>query len=56
MSEFILDETDGQILTITLNRPQDGNALNDTGIGELAALLQGAAAVAPPLEGTGSES
>lgn len=43
MSEFILDETDGNILTITLNRPNEGNALNDTGIAELAALLQGAA-------------
>ena len=44
MSEFMLDECDGKILTITLNRPADGNALNDTGIGELTALLQGAAA------------
>ena len=42
MSEFIRDETDGKILTITLNRPDEGNALNDTGIGELTALLQGA--------------
>jgi enoyl-CoA hydratase/carnithine racemase len=42
LSEFIKDETDGNILTITLNRPEVGNALNDTGIGELAALLQGA--------------
>jgi enoyl-CoA hydratase/carnithine racemase len=42
MSEFITDETDGKILTITLNRPEEGNALNDTGIGELAALLQNA--------------
>ena len=42
MSEFIKDETDGKILTITLNRPEEGNALNDTGIGELAALLQSA--------------
>ena len=38
----MLDETDGKILTITLNRPADGNALNDTGIGELTALLQNA--------------
>jgi enoyl-CoA hydratase len=44
VSEFIKDETDGKILTITLNRPAEGNALNDTGIAELAALLQGAAA------------
>ena len=42
MSEFMLDETDGKVLTITLNRPADGNALNDTGIGELTALLQNA--------------
>jgi enoyl-CoA hydratase len=43
VSEFILDQTDANILTLTLNRPDEGNALNDTGIGELAALLQGAA-------------
>ena len=42
MSEFIKEETDGKILTITLNRPEEGNALNDTGIGELAAALQSA--------------
>lgn len=42
MSEFIKDETDGKILTVTLNRPEDGNALNDTGIGELTALLRNA--------------
>ncbi|HYM18457.1 MAG TPA: enoyl-CoA hydratase/isomerase family protein [Micropepsaceae bacterium] len=40
----ILDHCDGNLLTITLNRPDEGNGLNDTGIGELAALLQGAAA------------
>jgi enoyl-CoA hydratase len=44
VSEFIKDETDGKILTITLNRPAEGNALNDTAIAELAALLQGAVA------------
>ena len=43
MSEFIRDEIDRQILTLTLNRPNEGNGLNDTGISELAALLQGAA-------------
>jgi enoyl-CoA hydratase len=42
LSEFMLDETDGKVLTITLNRPADGNALNDTGISELTALLQNA--------------
>lgn len=42
MSEDILSEFDGSILTITLNRPNEGNGLNDTGIGELAQLLQSA--------------
>ena len=42
MSEDILDQCDGNILTITLNRPEQGNALNDTGIAQLASLLQGA--------------
>ena len=57
MSEFILDETDGKILTITLNRPNEGNALNDTGIAELASLLQGAAQRARMvvLKGAGSD-
>jgi enoyl-CoA hydratase len=44
LSEDILDQCDGNILTITLNRPDEGNALNDTGIAHLTALLQGAAA------------
>ena len=44
MSEDILDTTDGNVLTITLNRPDDGNGLNDAGIAQLTALLQGAAA------------
>jgi enoyl-CoA hydratase len=43
LSEDILDQCDGNILTITLNRPDQGNALNDTGIAQLASLLQGAA-------------
>ena len=34
---------DGNLLTITLNRPEHGNGLNDAAIGQLAALLQGAA-------------
>jgi enoyl-CoA hydratase len=42
LSEDILDQCDGNILTITLNRPDQGNALNDTGIAQLASLLQGA--------------
>jgi enoyl-CoA hydratase len=42
LSEDILDQCDGNILTITLNRPDQGNALNDTGIAHLAGLLQGA--------------
>ena len=43
MSEDILDQCDDNLLTITLNRPDQGNGLNDTGIAYLAALLQGAA-------------
>jgi enoyl-CoA hydratase len=43
LSEDILDQCDGNILTITLNRPDQGNALNDTGIAHLGTLLQGAA-------------
>jgi enoyl-CoA hydratase len=42
LSEDILDQCDSNILTITLNRPDQGNALNDTGIAHLAGLLQGA--------------
>jgi enoyl-CoA hydratase len=44
MSDEILDHTDGNLLTITLNRPEHCNGLNDTGIAQLTALLQGAAA------------
>jgi enoyl-CoA hydratase len=44
VSEDILDQCDGNTLTITLNNPEHGNALNDTGIGHLTSLLQGAAA------------
>ena len=44
MSEDILDHCDGSLLTITLNRAEHGNGLNDTGIAQLTALLQGAAA------------
>jgi enoyl-CoA hydratase len=44
MSEDILDQCDGNLLTITLNRPEHGNGLNDAGIAQLSALLQGAAA------------
>jgi enoyl-CoA hydratase len=44
VSQDILDQCDGGLLTITLNRPEQGNGLNDTGIAELTALLQGAAA------------
>lgn len=43
MSEDIVDHCDGNLLTITLNRPEHGNGLNDTGIAQLASLLQGAA-------------
>ena len=44
MSEEILDHCDGNLLTITLTRPEHGNGLNDTGIAQLISLLQGAAA------------
>lgn len=44
MSEDILDQCDGSFLTITLNRPEQGNGLTDAGIAELTTLLQGAAA------------
>ena len=40
----ILDQCEGDLLTITLNRPEHGNGLNDTGIAQLTTLLQGAAA------------
>jgi len=42
VSEDILDQCDGNILTIILNRPEQGNGLNDTGIAQLTGLLQGA--------------
>jgi enoyl-CoA hydratase len=44
LSEDILDHCDGNLLTITLNRPEIGNGLNDAGIAQLTSLLQGAAA------------
>lgn len=44
MSQDILDRCDGNLLTIVLNRPEQGNGLNDAGIAQLTALLQGAAA------------
>ena len=44
MSDDILDQCDGNLLTITLNRPEHGNALSDANIAQLTALLQGAAA------------
>jgi enoyl-CoA hydratase len=44
VSQDILDTCDGNTLTITLNRPDEGNGLNDAGIAQLTALLQGAAA------------
>ena len=43
MSEDILDSCDGNLLTITLNRPEHGNGLSDAHIAQLTALLQGAA-------------
>jgi enoyl-CoA hydratase/carnithine racemase len=44
LSEDILDHCDGNLLTITLNRPEHANALTDSGIAQLTALLEGAAA------------
>jgi len=44
VSEDILDHCDGNLLTITLNRPEHGNGLSDAAIGQLGSLLQGAAA------------
>ncbi len=44
MSDDILDHCDGNLLTITLNRPEQGNGLNDSAIAQLTTLLQGAAA------------
>jgi len=44
MSEDILEQCDGNLLTITLNRPEHGNGLTDACIAQLTALLQGAAA------------
>jgi enoyl-CoA hydratase/carnithine racemase len=44
LSEDIVDHCDGSLLTITLNRPEHGNGLNDTLIAQLGPLLQGAAA------------
>jgi enoyl-CoA hydratase len=44
LSDDILDHCDGNLLTITLNRPEQGNGLNDSGIAQLTELLQGAAA------------
>ena len=39
----ILDQVENNVLTITLNRPDEGNGLNDAGIAHLTALLQSAA-------------
>jgi len=44
MSEDVLDSCDGNLLTITLNRPEHGNGLSDAAIAQFTALLQGAAA------------
>jgi enoyl-CoA hydratase/carnithine racemase len=44
VSEEILEQCDGNILTITLNRPNEGNGLTDPLIAELTSLLQGASA------------
>jgi len=43
MSEFLRYERDGDVAAITLNRPEMGNRLSDPTIGELAAMIDGAA-------------
>ena len=43
MSDDILTECDGDVLAITLNRPDDGNAMSDANAAELTTLLDGAA-------------
>jgi enoyl-CoA hydratase len=43
MSELILRKRDGDITTITLNRPEIGNRVSDPMAGELAAMLDDAA-------------
>jgi enoyl-CoA hydratase len=42
MAENIIYERDGDISTITLNRPEIGNRLSDPTIGELAAMIDAA--------------
>jgi enoyl-CoA hydratase len=44
VSEDILDRVEGDVLTITLNRAEEGNGLNDTAINRLTELLNGAGA------------
>jgi enoyl-CoA hydratase len=44
VSDDILEQCEGDILTITLNRPSEGNGLPDPVIASLSGLLQGAAA------------
>jgi enoyl-CoA hydratase len=43
MAEHLLRQSDGDVATITLNRPEIGNRLSDQTIGELAAMIDGAA-------------
>lgn len=43
MADFILRKRDGDITTITLNRPEIGNRVSDPMAGELAAMLDDAA-------------
>jgi enoyl-CoA hydratase len=43
MAENVLHERDGDVTTITLNRPEIGNRLSDQTIGELAGIIDGAA-------------
>ena len=41
MSDDILDSCDGNLLTITLNRPEHANGLSDAGITQLSAAAAG---------------
>ena len=43
MAENLIYQRDGDVTTITLNRPEIGNRLSDQTIGELAGMIDGAA-------------
>lgn len=43
MTQYILKQTDGDVTTVTLNRPDIGNRQDDATLAELTAMLDGAA-------------